>query len=65
MRRVQRFILTIEGPGWTDSDDVELVRLPEQGEPIETRYGTCVVTRAEPLPDSDHFDGRIICRLPG
>ena len=61
---MQRFILTIEGPGWTDSDDIELLRLPEKGEPIETRLGTCIVTRAEPLPNSEHFAGKIFCRFP-
>jgi hypothetical protein len=59
---VHRFIITIEGPGWTEFDEVELPKPPDEGEPIETKVGTCVVTRAELLPSSDH--GTIVCRLP-
>jgi hypothetical protein len=59
---VHRFIITIEGPGWTESDEVELPKPPDEGEPIETKVGTCVVTHAELLPGSDH--GTIVCRLP-
>jgi hypothetical protein len=61
---LQRFILTVEGPTLNDVDEVELVRLPEEGEPIETRLGTCVVTRAEPSPPESQYAGRIACRLP-
>jgi hypothetical protein len=63
MRLIQRFIITIEGPGWNDVEDVELPALPGEGEPIETKYGTCLVTSAEPQPDGI-YDGKIICRLP-
>jgi hypothetical protein len=59
---VHRFIVTIEGHGWTELDELELPRPPEEGEPIETKVGTCVVTRAELLPGADH--GTIACRLP-
>jgi hypothetical protein len=59
---VHRFIITIEGPGWTELDEVELPKTPDEGEPIETKVGTCVVTQAELLPESDL--GTIVCRLP-
>jgi len=59
---VHRFITTIEGSGWTEVDEKELPGPPDEGEPIETKVGTCVVTHAELLPDSDH--GTIVCRLP-
>jgi hypothetical protein len=64
MRAIQHFIITIEGPGWEDFEDVELLQLPGEGEPIETKYGTCFVTQADPLPDTEHYDGKIVCRLP-
>jgi hypothetical protein len=63
MRLIQRFIITIEGAGWNDVEDVELPAPPGVGEPIETKYGTCLVTSAEPQPDGI-YDGKIICRLP-
>jgi hypothetical protein len=61
---VQRFIITIEGPNWEDLDEVELPQLPPEGETIETKYGTCLVTRSEALPDGGQHAGRIVCRLP-
>ena len=61
---VQRYVITIEGPNFTDLEDVELPRLPATGDPIETKYGTCVVTATEELPAGDRYDGRIVCRLP-
>jgi hypothetical protein len=44
---MHRFIVTIEGAGWTDFDEVELPAPPDEGEPIETKFGTCLVTEAE------------------
>jgi hypothetical protein len=41
-----------------------LSRLPDEGEPIETKYGTCFVTQAQTTPDAEQYDGRITCRLP-
>ena len=64
MRLIQRFTITIEGPGWKDFQDVELPRLPDTGETIETKYGMCLVTHAEQAPDMDRHDGKIVCRLP-
>jgi hypothetical protein len=52
MSAVDRFTITIQGPNWEDVQEVELPELPGEGDAIETRYGTCIVTRAEPLPDS-------------
>jgi hypothetical protein len=61
---VQRFTVTIEGPGWKDLQDVELPRAPDEGETIETRYGTCVVTRVDYEPSTNNYSGKIVCRLP-
>jgi hypothetical protein len=61
---VQQYIITIEGPGFTDVEDVELLRLPEEGDPIETKYGACIVTATEVLPEDRHYAGRISCRMP-
>ncbi len=65
MRAVQRFTVTIEGPSWEDVDEVELLRLPSEGEPIQTKYGLCLVTSAEPLSDTGQYAGKIVCRIPG
>jgi hypothetical protein len=61
---MQQFIVTIEGHGFTDLEEIELPRLPANGDPVDTKYGTCVVTDTEPLSDNDRFEGRIVCRLP-
>jgi hypothetical protein len=60
---VQRFIVTIEGPGWQDLQDLELPRAPAEGDAIETRYGTCVVTKVDEA-EMDERSGKIFCRLP-
>jgi len=57
---VQRFSVTIEGQGWEDLQDVELPRAPVEGDSIETRYGTCLVTKVEPSPDADTYAGKIV-----
>jgi len=56
-------MITIDGPNFQDFQEAEVARLPEEGEPIETKYGTCVVTAVEELPASEHFAGRVTCRL--
>jgi hypothetical protein len=61
---LERFLVTVEGPNLTDVSEVELIDLPEEGETIETRFGTCVITRVEQSPDSSKFAGKIFCRLP-
>jgi hypothetical protein len=60
---VQRFSVTIEGPGWQDLQDVELPRAPAEGDAIETRYGTCLVTKVEET-QAEQYSGKIVCRLP-
>ena len=56
-------MVTIEGPSWTDLQDVELPRAPAEGDTIETRYGTCVVTKVDET-GADGSRGKIYCRLP-
>lgn len=63
--RVKKFIVTIEGAGWQDLQELELPGLPQEGDTIETRYGTCFVTAAELLPETGTHDGKIVARLPG
>jgi hypothetical protein len=60
---IQRFIITIEGPGWSDFEEIELPRLPSEGDPVDTKFGTLLVERAEPTPGSE-YDGKIVCRMP-
>jgi hypothetical protein len=60
---IARFIVTIEGPGWTDVEDVELPRLPDEGESLETKFGTMLVAQAEEAPDLAAYEGRIVCRF--
>jgi hypothetical protein len=62
---VQRFSVTIQGPGWEDLQDVELPRPPAEGDTLETRYGTCIVTKVDESPNADSYAGKITCRLPG
>jgi hypothetical protein len=61
---LQQFILTVEGPNLQDLDEVELPRLPQEGDAIETRFGTCLVVRAESDTDGGNYAGRIFARLP-
>jgi hypothetical protein len=64
MAAVQRFTITIETPNWKDVQEVELPQLPGEADAIETKYGTCIVTQAEPSPDGGPYAGKIVCRLP-
>jgi hypothetical protein len=59
---MQRFTVTIEGPNWEDVAEIELPRLPGEGETIETKYGTCLVTSAKPLQEAGPYAGKIVCR---
>jgi hypothetical protein len=60
---MKHYIVTIEGPNFEDVEEIEVPAPPEDGELVDTKYGTCVVTAVEQLPDSQQFDGRISCRL--
>jgi hypothetical protein len=64
MGSVQRLTVTIEAPNWTDVQEVELPQLPGEGDAIETKYGTCIVTQADPSPGGGQYAGKIVCRLP-
>jgi hypothetical protein len=63
IRLVQRFLVTIKGGSWSDFQEVELPRLPDEGELIETKYGTCIVERSEPAEKTERYDGKIICSV--
>jgi hypothetical protein len=58
-----RFTVTIEGTGWTDVQQLELPRLPREGELIETKYGTCQVTHSEATPEAEPVAGKIVCSI--
>jgi hypothetical protein len=60
---MQRILVTIQGTSWTDFQEMEVARLPEEGELIETKYGTCVVEHSEPSPKAERYDGKIVCRV--
>jgi hypothetical protein len=60
---MQRFLVTIEGSSWSDFQELELPRLPKEGELIETKYGTCIVDRSEPSQTTERYDGKIVCRI--
>jgi hypothetical protein len=64
MWTIKRFMITIETPNWEDFQDIELPRLPDVGETIETKYGTCLVTQTDASPGTSPYAGKIVCRLP-
>jgi hypothetical protein len=61
---MRRFIVAVEGLPLEEFEEVELPQLPAKGEPIETKYGTCVVTGAEALADGSQYEGKITCTFP-
>ncbi len=61
---MRRFLVVIEGRNWNDFQDIELPDPPAEGEAIETRYGTCLVTKVELGADGSGRDGKIVCRFP-
>ena len=61
---IKRFQIKIEAPDWEDFEEVELPRLPELGEAINTKYGTLLVTQTDASPGTDRYDGKIVCRMP-
>ena len=62
--RVQHFIVKVEGLALEEVEEIELPVLPSAGEPIETRYGTCLIVRAEMFDEENRYAGEIVCRLP-
>ena len=42
---------------------MELPRLPDVGESLETKFGTLLVAAAEEAPDLAAYAGRIVCRM--
>jgi hypothetical protein len=61
---LQHYIVTIEGPNFNDVEEIELPSLPIAGDPVDTKYGTCIVASSEELSDNPRFDGKIVCRMP-
>jgi len=61
---LNRYLIIIEGAGWQDVEELELPRMPAEDDVIETKYGTCLVVRAEPSPEGEEYDGKIACRVP-
>jgi hypothetical protein len=61
---MNHILVTIEGPNFEDFEEADVVALPEQGEAIQTKYGTCMITSVERATNSDHYQGRVVCRLP-
>ena len=60
---MKRFIVMVEGPNLNDVGEIELPRLPGEGEPIETRFGTLIVTSTEVLTGHASYQGKIVCKL--
>ena len=61
---VRRFKVRIEGHGWEDFDEIELLHPPAEGDTFETKLGMCVVTGVDAMPNSQDFAGTIRCRIP-
>jgi hypothetical protein len=61
---VKHYVITIEGPNFEDLEEIELPALPTAGDPVDTKYGTCIVSSTEELADNPRYDGKIVCRLP-
>ena len=60
---MKRFIVMVEGPNLNDVGEIELPWLPSEGEPIETRFGTLIVTSTEVLTGHSSYQGKIVCKL--
>ena len=61
---MRRFLVTIEASNWSDFQDIELPDPPKEGDSIETRYGTLLVTKVELATDGRGRAGTIFCRFP-
>jgi hypothetical protein len=57
-------VVTVEGLPLDEIEEIELPRLPVEGDTINTNFGVCVVTPTEPVAEGSQFEGRIVCRLP-
>jgi hypothetical protein len=62
---LHRFVVTVEGLPLDEIEEIELPRLPVEGDTITTNFGVCVVTRTEPVAEGSQFEGRIVCRMAG
>jgi len=60
---LDKFIVSVEGPGWQTYENIELPRLPEIGDAINTQYGTLLVVEAVAMPEGQ-YAGKIVCRMP-
>ncbi len=61
---MRRFIVVVEGLPVEGIEEIELPHLPATGDPIETNYGTCIVTETEAAEEGSQYAGRIVCRMP-
>jgi hypothetical protein len=61
---VLRFSVVIQAANWEDIQDLELGAAPEEGDTIETKYGTCIVTEIDLTSRSGGRAGKIVCRVP-
>ena len=61
---MERFIVSVEGSRWVTIEHIELPRLPQVREPVDTQYGTLLVTETAPAPEDGAYDGKIVCRMP-
>jgi hypothetical protein len=61
---LHRFVVAVEGMALEEIEEIELPRLPVEGDTVSTNYGMCIVTRTEPVAEGSEFEGRIVCRLP-
>ena len=43
--------------------EIQLPRLPKEGDSLETWLATCIVTAVRPLPAPSIYAGTIVCRL--
>jgi hypothetical protein len=62
--RLPRYVVAVEGLALEEIEEIELPRLPVEGDTVNTNYGVCIVTRTEPVAEGSQFEGRIVCRLP-
>jgi len=61
---LHRFVVAVQGMALEEIEEIELPRLPVEGDTVSTNYGMCIVIRTEPVPEGSEFACRIVCRLP-